>query len=197
MAFSKTAEQNLFTMAVVSTGTAPSNVSPIDVSAFTGLAVGVRMGRTSTSAFTAPPVGRLQGTAKSSPGAQDWRDLARYIPALGQNIGSQTVNTGTSGTNSLVLAGNTNFAPGDFVLVQNSTLSNSEWVRFIAQSTNTFTLIDNLANTQTTVGTARNKAEEWTQDINVESIQKVRFVVDAYNAGQSSIWQVVFGASGL
>jgi hypothetical protein len=162
----------------------------------------IRFGRTNGTAFSNPPLFRIEGSYKLSPSAtdeSDWVTLVSFTAQAGINIGSTTVSgTAAAGATSFTLTSNTNFATSwvDYVFIQNSTLANSEWKYATVFSGSTLTLQEGLARTQTG-STVSNQAEMYHALLDLTCIENVRFVC-ANTAGQTLVVECGFGAvSGL
>lgn len=193
MALTKVTEVSLLALTNVSSNSF-SVGSSVDVSTYYQGDVRIRMGRTSATGFTVAPHFRLQKTYKTSPGVYDWVTEVDFTPALGSSIGSQAITTGNSASASLTVGAVTNFAAGDFCFIQNTTLGNSEFVRVTTAASTTITLVENLLNSQSSTGTIRNQAEEFTWVIDLLGVQKIRLLADASGAGQTVAVEAVIGA---
>lgn len=195
MALTKVTEVTLYAIASTASNSASVGAA-VDVSTYYEADIRIRLGRGTGIAFTAAPVIRLQKTYKTSPTANDWVDEARYIPAVGASVASQALGgTEAVGQTTITLAAITNFAAGDFVFFQHSTIANSEWKRVLSASGSDIVVMDGLVFEQTAAASVcRDQAEEWTATMNLLSVQKIRIVVDGYGTGQAVVVEAGMGA---
>lgn len=197
MSLTKIGGADLYAITSVTSNTVSVGAG-VSVATYYAVDVRVRMGRGTGSAFTTAPIIRIEKSVYASPALDQWTPVCQFQPALGATIGSQAVSgTSNAGDGTLVLAAGTNFAAGDYVFIQNTTIGNSEWVHVTSISSATLTLWSNLVRAQTSA-TARNQAEEYQALIDCVGVQQLRVVVDAHGSGQAAIVHVDFGAvSGL
>lgn len=197
MALTKVTEASLFAIASVASNTATVG-SAVDVSTYYGADIKARMGRGTATAFTTPPIIRIEGTYLTSPTADDWVSLAEFQCQVGASIGSQAVSgTEAAGQTVVTLAAGTNFGAGDYVFFHNTTLANSEWSRVVSVATADLTLEEAIVNAQTGA-TCRDQAEQFHAQVDLTSVQKLRGVVSGAGSGQAVIVEIVMGAvSGL
>lgn len=188
MTLTKPGQATLY--AIASTASNSRSVgSALDVSTYYLGAFRIRMGRGTGTAFTTPPIVRVEGTSQATPDADDWGVLAQFSPAAGASIGSQAVSgTEAAGQTVVTLAAATNFAAGDYVFFHNTTIENSEWCRILSMSGADATLEEALVRAQTGA-TCRDQAEQYTGLLDLTSISSLRLVVNAYGSGQAVIFQ--------
>lgn len=186
MALTKITSASLLTIV----STAPNAVTigaAVDVSTYYGVDVKIRVGRGTGTAFTVPPIIRIEGSYLASPTANDWISLAEFSPALGASIGSTAVSgTEAAGQTVVSLTSATNFTAGDYIFFHNTTIANSEWSRIVSVATNDITIEEGLVFAQTGA-TARDQAEQFRATLDVTSIQKIRLVVNGAGSGQAVI----------
>lgn len=193
MALTKVTETSLFAIASIAADSVTAG-SEVDCSTWYAAQVRIRTGRGTSTAFTVGPKVRIEGTAKTSPTADDWTVLAEFQMQVGASIGSQAVSgTEAAGQTVITLAAGTNFAAGDYVFFHNGTIANSEWSRIVSVSGADITIAEGLVNAQTGA-TCRDQAEQYTALLDLTSIQKLRIVVDGAGSGQAVICEADAGA---
>jgi hypothetical protein len=197
MALTKSGEVSLLAIVSVTSNTV-SVGSGVDVSTYYGAQVTARMGRGTATGFTTAPVCRIEGAFKTSPTADEWTVLAQFQTALGASVGSTAVSgTEAAGQTVVSLTSGTNFAGGDYVFFHNTTIGNSEWSRVVSIATNDITIEEGLVAAQTGA-TCRDQAEQFTVQLDLTGINRLRAVIDSRASGQASIWEVLAGGvSGL
>src|SRR5262245_34929326 len=179
MALTKVTEVTLYAIASTASNSA-SYGSAVDVSTYYGADVRIRMGRATSTAFTAAPIIRLEATFKTSPTANDWVSIAEFSPSLGSSIGSQAVSrTEAAGQTIVKLAATTNLAASDYGFFHNTTIGNSEWSRILSASGSDITIEEGLVFAQTGA-TCRDQAEQYHVTVDLTAIQKLRLSVDGY-----------------
>lgn len=194
MALTKVARADLF--AIASTASNSVSVgSAVDVSTYYAIDVRIRMGRGTSAAFTRGPIVRVEGTAASSPTADQWAVLATFQMALGASIASQAFGGAeAAGQTVLTLAAGTNFAAGDYVFIHDNTIGSSEWARVVSVSGADITIEEGTVNAHDASDTVRDQAEQYHCVIDATSLQKVRLVVDGANSGQAVVCHADYGA---
>lgn len=193
MALTKVTDTVLYAMASTPSNTVDEG-SALDVSTYYEGDIGIQVGRGTGTAFTVAPKILLQKTFKTSPTADDWVTEMCWQPALGASIGSQAVSGTEAAAQTVVtLAAGTNFAAGDYVFFHNTTLANSEWCRVQSVSGADLTLSEGIVNAQTGA-TCRDQAEEWSYNMSLLGVQKLRIVVDGAGSGQAVIVRARLGA---
>jgi hypothetical protein len=194
LALAKVTETVLYAIASTASN-AVSVGSAVDVSAYYGASIRIRMGRATSSAFTVAPEIRVEANFKATADANSWVSIYSFSPSLGTSIASQAVSgTEAAGQTVVTLAAGTNFAANDYVFFHNTTLANSEWKRVVSVASADLTLQDALVNAQTG-STVRDQAEEYFLNLDLTSIQDLRLVVNgATGTGQAVIIEAGFGA---
>lgn len=188
--YTKTDNQTLITLTDLANGAATSG--ELDVSTKISGVVLMRMGRTSSSAFTTNGVVFLvevSGYAAES-GEEYWYPYREFETALGSSIGSQAVSgTEAAGQTVVTLAAGTNFAARDYVFWHNTTLINSEWSRVLSVSGADLTLLEAITNAQTGA-TCRDQAEAFECEMDLSAVKKLR-VWAINNTGQTAAVEVL------
>lgn len=179
---------NLLTMQSVTSNTVVIG-STTSVAADYGVAVRIRMGRGTSSAFTTAPIFRLEGSGVASPNADQWALLAQFQSAIGASIGSQALTAAINSSDTTATVGAvTNFAAGDFVVIHDPTVGNSEFKHVLSAASTTITFWDGAVRGHAiTTSTIRDQAEEYFAVLPVESLQNIRLIVDASGSGQACI----------
>ena len=198
MALTKTDETTVYAIASTASNTVSIGTA-LDVSTYYAGHLRVRMGRGTGTAFTTPPICRIEGTAETgAETANQWTVLAQFQAGIGASIGSQAVSgTEAAGQTTVTLAAGTNFAGGDYVFFHNTTLANSEWSRVVAVSGADLTLEEGIVNAQTGA-TARDQAEQYQCQLDLTGLNALRVVIDGRDTGQAVIYEVMGGfVSGL
>ncbi len=200
MALTKVEQTTLLAITAVASATTTVGAA-VTVATYYGVHVRIRMGRGTASAFTIGPKVRIEGTYDStSPTAGQWTVLAQFQMALGANIASQALGgTEAIGQTTITLAAGTNFAAGDYVFFEHTTLANSEWARVVSVSGSDIVIEEGLLNEQTAAASiCRDQSEQYQALIDTTSLQAIRLVVDGAGSGQEVICAAEFGAvSGL
>ncbi len=194
MALTKTDETTVYAIALTASNSVSISNPIIDVADKYAGHFRVRLGRGTGSAFTTPPIVRIEGSAETgTPTANQWAVLAQFQMSVGASLGSQAVSgTEAAGQTVVSLAAGTNFAAGDYVFFHNTTIGNSEWARVIAVSGADITLEEGLVNAQTGA-TVRDQAEQYQAYLDLLGINKIRVVVDGNSSGQAVVCEVVAG----
>jgi hypothetical protein len=197
MALTKVTNTPVYAIASTASNTVDEG-SALDVSTYYGGKIRIHMGRGTGTAFTTAPQILLQWTAVASPTADDWGTEQIFIPGIGASIASQAVSGTEAAAQTVVtLAAGTSFAAGDYVFFHNTTIANSEWCRVQSVSGADLTLSEGLVNAQTG-STCRDQAEEWSYDMDLVGVQKIRIVVNGAGSGQAVIVRASGGfVSGL
>lgn len=193
MALAKTGETTLYAInSIASNGN--DRGTALDVSADYEGAVRILVGRSTGTAWTVPPIIRLEASFATSPDETQWALIDKFSPALGNAIGSTTVSgTASAGATTFVLTSNTNFASGNLLFLKNGTLANSEWRRG-SLATSTYTTDAPLVFPQTG-SSVLNQAEEFPLYIlSLLGINKLRISVDNFGTGQAIIVKATIGA---
>lgn len=179
---------NLLTMQSVTSNTVVIG-STISVLSDYEVAVRIRVGRGTSSAFTTAPIFRLEGSGMLSPTADQWDLLAQFQCAIGANLGSQALTAGiTAGDSTATVAAVTNFAAADFVVIHDPTVGNSEFKHVLSAASTTITFWDACVRSHAiTTSTVRDQAEEYFAILNVAALQNIRLIVDASGSGQACI----------
>lgn len=179
---------NLFSMASVTSNTVVIG-STISVLTDYEVAVRIRMGRGTGTAFTTAPIFRLEGSGMASPNADQWDLLAQFQCAVGASIASQALTAGISASDTTATVGAvTNFAAADFVFIHDPTVGNSEFKHVLSAASTTITFWDGCVRAHAiTTTTIRDQAEEYFALLNVAALQNIRLIVDASGSGQACI----------
>lgn len=166
----------------------------IDVSLYYEGNVRIRFGRGTGTAFTTPPIFRLQVCYdSSSPTNQQWADYSVVQPPVGASIGSQATSSGDGvGSTAVTLAAGTNFTAGDFVFFHQSgaNIALSEWHRQVLVAGAVITILEGLVNDQA-AATVRDQAEEYNISMNLASVQKIRLICESGATGQAYVVEAV------
>jgi hypothetical protein len=189
----KTANRSLFAWADIASA-AVSIGTPLDVSTLFEMAVAIRFGRRTGSAFTAGwPNIRIEGSVKSS-GDNSWSPLFSYQPPIGASIVNTTLNGAVSAAAStFVVTSATNIAVGDLIFLGDTTASNYEVVRIKAVSGTTITPEDAIVNGHANAAIVTDQADIVGGIVNLGSYQRVRAVVDNSGSGQAISVEVLAG----
>ena len=160
-----------------------------DVSSKMEATVFIFLGRDDTGgALTAGCVFRVQGSAKSS-GDDTWVDLAAFTSQLTLPEAEAVSGTEAAGATLIEVASTTNLVVGDYVLLKNTTIGNSEFARIVAVVINTsVTLTDGITNAQTG-STIYDQAEQYAATISLASVGRIRLVADCSNTGKTVVVQ--------
>lgn len=175
-------------LAWTSVATANSNVgSAQDVSTKFEATFFVKLGRDSSTAFTAGwPNVRIEGSGKSS--ADDWWvPLAQFQMAVGASIASTTLNGAISaGATTCVVTSATNIAVGDVLYLGHTSDSTKyELVRVKTISGTTVTFEEACTYAHDNGAKVTDQAEMYVAGINLMSVGRVRVVVDNASGGQT------------
>lgn len=196
MALTKSGKTSLFAIASVTSNTA-SIGSAVSVASYYSAIVRIRMGRGTGTAFTTAPRIRIEGSAvASSPTKDEWFTMAEFVPLVGANIGSQALGgTEAVGQTTITLAAGTNFAAGNYVFFQHTTIANSEWARVLSVSGADIVIEEGLVNEQTAAASVcRNQAEIYQANLDLVGVNNLRLYCDGYGTGQAFVVQADFGA---
>ncbi len=182
--FSKTVNRTLLSLQSIASNTVVVG-SAVDVSTLIVGTALIHFGRRTNAAFTTAPTFRIEMSAKSS-GDGFWWPLAQFSPVLGTSLTAQAVNgTVASGQNVITMTSTTNFAVGDIIYIDNTTIANSEWGRVKTVTTNTsVTIEDNLVNAQTS-STVYRAAEMYPALLDLSAVTRLRLVADGSGTGQA------------
>lgn len=193
MSLTKVTTQTL--QAIVSVASNTVNIgSAVDVAAYYGADVRIRLGRATATAFTVAPTFRIEGAYETSPAGDEWAILAEFQAAIGASIGSQTTSSGDGvGSTAVTLAAGTNFAAGDYIFFHNTTLANSEWSRVVSVAGAVLTLDEGLVRDQAP-STVRDQAEQYHASLDLTSIQNIRLITSGAGSGQAVVVDAIFGA---
>lgn len=158
-------------------------------------AVTIKMGRLTSTAFTAgSPIIRIQGSVKTS-GNDQWTDLATYIPQVGASISSTTANGAISANAAtFVVTSATNIAAGDLLFLGHTTTpANYELIRVLSMSSTTVTPAGhNVVNAHDTGCVISDQAEESIMTFDLTAFNRIRAVIDNIGSGQGIKVEVGF-----
>jgi hypothetical protein len=159
--------------------------SAVDVSTKSAVQIFVKMGRSTSTAFSNEMQFRLEASAKSS-GNDEWVPVYQWTSQSGKTAATSTTLNDAScnaADTTFVLTSGTGITAGDHVyLRETGTPANSEWVRVVSVSTNTVTIEEGLTRNHTNGINVADLAESWTFSINVAAIGRIRLVVDSASA---------------
>jgi hypothetical protein len=162
--------------------------SAIDVSTKLGLRVFVKMGRTVATALTNQVGFRIEASPTTS-GNDEWVPLVSWTSQSGTTAAnSTTLNGATSaGASSITVTSATGITAGDFLyLRETGTPANSEWSRVATVSGTTVTPVDNLTRAHTNSIAVTDLGESWVFDLDVQTIERIRLVVDSASGNQGT-----------
>lgn len=170
-----------------------------DVSTKWAASFAVRLGRKTSTAFTAGwPNVRIDGCANASGGAGNhWIPLWTYQMAVGSGtIAANYVNSAASaGDTNLVLQSTTNFAAGNLIFVgYNADATKYELARILVVTNGTtLALEDALANAHVnnSLSYVTHQAEQVFPVLDLSAISRVRVVIDNAGGGQSVFAEVI------
>jgi hypothetical protein len=160
--------------------------SAIDVSTKLGLRIFVKMGRTVATALTNQVGFRIEASPTTS-GNDEWVPLVSWTSQSGTTAAnSTTLNGATSaGASTYSVASGTGLGSGNLIyLRETGTPANSEWSRVNGVSGTTVTPVDNLTRAHTNSIAVTNLAESWVFDLDVQTVERIRLVVDSASGNQ-------------
>lgn len=160
--------------------------SAVDVSAKMAIGIWIKMGRKSSSAFTAGwPNFRIEGSAKSS-GNDNWAVLANFQPPVGASISATTANGAISaGDGTCVVTSATNIAVGDYLFLgHTTTASNYELVRVKGISGTTVTFEENCTSAHDNGCVISDQAEHYYVTLDCSTQTRIRLVIDNSNSSR-------------
>lgn len=161
----------------------------VDVSGKFAVRASIKMGRTIATALTNNVKFRLEGSFSAV--NDEWEPLKQWTSENGLTAAStSTVNDAVfnAGDDNFVITSATGIAAGDRLYLRETvTPANSEWSRVESVSGTTITLEEGVTRAHTNGITVTDLAESWTFVLNVESLKRVRLVVDSASlaAGQT------------
>ncbi len=180
--FSKTQDISVLSLQSVSANSVV--IGEVSVSTKIAATLIIHFGRRSASSGTAGVRIRIETSSKAS-GNGHWGTIAMFetnFAAVEAEAVSGTVN---SGTNVITVASTNNLTANDTIYINNSTIGNSEWGRIKSIVSNTsVTIEDNLVNAQTG-STIYDTAEIFTANLRLESMDRIRVVVDGSSFTQA------------
>lgn len=184
--FSKTTD-NTAHLAWTDIASAAQNIpSAIDVSGKMAIGIWIKMGRKSSTAFTAGwPNFRVEGSSKSS-GNDNWAVLANFQPPVGASISSTTANGAISGgAGSCTVTSATNIAVGDYLFLGHTTTpGNYELVRVKSVSGTTVTFEENCTNAHDNGCVISDQSEHFYIEIGCATQTRIRVVTDNANSSR-------------
>jgi hypothetical protein len=176
----KTAANSLVAIQTLASGAVVKS-SAINVAGKFGMAVGVHLGRTATTALTNPVKVRFEFSTEDSLDS-NWYPIGDLISDTLASTTTATLTTATTaGTATLPMTATAGILIGDGVLIYDATIGNSEWGRVITVNTNTSVVIEDntLRNHAITTTQVWSKANIWSFVIDVSRYTRVRCVFDA------------------
>jgi hypothetical protein len=193
MADTKVLGESLLAMQAVTTGQILLSAVK-DVSAYRNGRLTIRFGRSATTALTLPVGFNVQWATD----ADDDRGWNNYFP---QNITTETVAaeseavTGTvaAGATAVTMASTTNLTAGEWVSIVNTTPANSEIRQVLSVVANTSLGVDALVNAQTSA-TVYDQAQQIPLVLNLDTITRIRLLVDTVGVGQTIVCEAIFNA---
>jgi hypothetical protein len=193
MADTKILGESLLAMQAVTTGQILLSAVK-DVSAYRHIRLTIRFGRSAASALSVP-VGFNVQWATDSDDDRGWNNF------YAQNITTETVAaeseavTGTvaAGATAVTMASTTNLTPGEWVSIVNPTPANSEIRQVQSVVANTSLGVDPLVNAQTGA-TVYDQAQQFPLFLNLDTITRIRLVVDTVGVGQTVVCEAIFNA---
>ena len=182
LGLTKTIETELLAITAVAAD-AQQKSSELDVSSYRTATVFIDHARDiADAAVGAGTEYRIQASEKAT-GNDTWRTL--YSVVCDITAASSIVMDGTEAAGSTVIeCGATLPAAGGTVFFKNATLANSEWGKVVSivatGGSESFTLSDGLTNSQAAI-TLFNKAEQFVITLNLETIKRIRVIVNNNN----------------
>lgn len=160
--------------------------SAFDCSAAFGASISIKLGRQTSTAFTAgSPNIRIQGSIKSS-GLDQWVDLFVFQPAVGTSIAQTTANGAISANASTyVVTSASNIAAQDLMFLGHTTdTTKYEILRVKSISSTTVTPIHNVVNAHDSGCKISDQAEELLVALSLDGVMRIRAVADNIGSGQ-------------
>lgn len=185
-ALAKTAAQSLLTIqALASNAIVVSTI--YDLTTQLAATLFLALGRDDTGGALAVPFNfRVQGTPDAA-GDRRWMDLATFQSQLTVPEAEAITGTQNAGATTITVASTTNFAIGQLFLLKNGTIGNSEFGRIKSFVANTsFAPIDAITNAQTG-STFYNQAEQFTIQLDLTGLRRIRVVADNSGTGRSVV----------
>jgi len=176
----KTAANSLVSIQTLASGAVVKS-SAINVAGKFGMAVGVHLGRTVTTALTNPVKVRFEFSTEDSLDS-NWYPIGDLLSDTIASTTTSTLTTATTaGDTTLPMTATAGILIGDAVLIKDTTLGNSEWGRVITVNANTNVIIEDgtLRNHAITTTQIWSKANIWSFVIDVSRYTRVRCVFDA------------------
>lgn len=149
----------------------------------------IRLGRTTSSAFTASVNIRIEASPASS-GNTHWHQLQpQFVSALGSSVAAQALTVASLvGDKTLSMAATTNFAVGDIVYIDDTVdITKSEFGRVASvASGSSITLEEGLTYAHAvTTTTVYDQAEIYYAQIDCQDKGRIRIVIDGSGAAQN------------
>lgn len=150
----------------------------------------IRLGRVTTSAFTASVNIRIEASPTSS-GNTHWHPVngAQFTSALGSSVASQALTAASVvGDKTLTMAATTNFAVGDLVFIDDTVdVTKGEFGRIASINTGvSITLEEGLTYAHAvTTTTVYDQAEQYYAQIDCQDKGRLRLVIDGAGAAQN------------
>lgn len=158
-----------------------------DVSTKLAASVFIKVGRNSSSAFTAGwPNFRVEASGKSS-GDDWWIPLATFQPAVGASIAATTLNGAiTAGATTLVVTSATNIAAGDILFLGHTTdVTKYELIRVKSVSGTTITFEEACTYAHDNGCVISDQAEMYAASVDLTGVGRIRIVADNANSGRT------------
>ncbi len=129
---------------------------------------------------------RIEASPKSSNNGF-WVPIHYYTTNGGSSISTSVEGTVGSGTAVITCGSTDGFNVGDYIMIRNSTVANSEWGRIKSIVANTsITIEDNLLNAQTGSVIFSN-AECYAIPVDMKSLARIRVVADGMKSSQGFV----------
>lgn len=157
-----------------------------DASTLLGVGIGIKLARTTGTAFTAGwPNVRVEVSPASS-GNDAWQAASVFQPAVGASIANTTLSGAvTAGDTTCGVASATNIAVGDLLFLGHTTdTTKYELVRVKGVSGTTITFEEACTYAHDSGAQVTDQAEQWACELDLTSWARYRVVADNAGSGQ-------------
>jgi len=180
----KTVQTQLQAWLEFTAGAAPTFSTPFDCSTILSAAIGIRIARKTSSAFTAgSPNIRIEASIGTT---GPWIPIYTYQPAVGASIAATTLNGSVSAAAStFVVTSATNIAAGALVYLGDTSSANWELVRVKGVSGTTITPEEAVVFSHANAAVVSTQAEEIFPTVDLMQYKKIRSVIDDIGSGQN------------
>ena len=186
----KTAQTDLFAWANIASGT-DSIGTAFDCSAVFAASFHVKLGRLTSTAFTAgyPNIEIQVSTATT--GLDNWATIYAFQPTIGATISATTGSASfAAGATTFTVTSATNIAANDKLFLGDSSTANYELADVLSVSSTTVTLNQAVVYNHATTQLVSDQAEQATPQLDLSSYMRVRARVNNNGSGQGIKAQV-------